>query len=203
LGFTGSLHPLSVVDGIRAAALRTPARTAIVNEDGTRISYTELMAATGRSPLVQWLAAMSAQPSTDENRSAAIPQDPALSHRALLLQALERIVVHAAFDRDGHMALTLPLSGSSAYVAATISLWLGGTLHLLPPGSIERLAEGIAQGRFDTCWIGAADFEALENRAARLPPPSERFVLALCDGAPASSASQRLAEWLGPGRVSQ
>lgn len=170
-----------------------------MDEDGTGVSYAELMTLTGRSPIVQWLAAMSGDPSTDENRTAAL----ALGHRALLLQAFDRIVVHAAFDRDGHMALTLPLSCTSAYVAVTISLWLGGTLHLLSPGSIARLADGIAQGRFDTCWIGAADCEALERRRDPLPPPAESFVLALCDVTPPASARHRLVRWLGPARVSE
>jgi hypothetical protein len=193
LGFTASLHPLSVWDGVRAAALRTPRRTAVVEDDGTAVMYAELMTTSGGSPLRDWLATLRADRSADENRAAA----EGLSHRELVLQAFDRVVVHAAFDRDGHMATTLPSSSPSFFIAATISLWLGGTLHLLPAGDITRLAAGIAEGRFDTCWIGAADLTMLEQHTGPLTPPAERFVLALCEGEP----GPRLKHWLGRERA--
>lgn len=202
MGFTDSLHPLSIDDGIRAAARRMPARVAVVEPDGTSLSYAALIAAAGQhgaaqahpSPVVRWLSAMMADASRDEHRTAAVVDGIALSHRAILLRAFDRIVLHPAFDRDGHLALALPLSSASALVAATISLWLGSTLHLLQPGTLAPLVQGIAEGRFDTCW---ADFDGLGSEP--LPKPAERFVLAVCGGKP----SPRLVDWLGAARVAQ
>lgn len=202
MGFTESLHPLSIDDGIRAAARRTPGRTAVVEPDGTSLSYSALIAAAEQagathahpSPVVRWLSAMMADTSREENRTAATVEGVAISHRTILLRAFDRIVAHAAFDRDGNLAVALPLSSAPALVAATISLWLGGTLHLLRPGDVAPLVRGIADGRFDTCW---ANFDGLEGEP--LPKPAEGFVLAVCNANP----SARLVDWLGASRVTQ
>jgi hypothetical protein len=209
LAFTSSLHQLSIFDGIRAAAARTPHRIAIV-EGGESLSYAQLMAVAGcaqTSPILRWLGSMRVQAPADETQVAATMHDGEstveLSHRELLLLAFDRIVIHAAFDRDGVLAMPLPLSLASAWVAATISLWLGGTLHLLQPGSLDALAHGMAHGRFNTCWLGAAELEALGRRRDALPSPAETFLLAVCDPSPSAQVRERLVAWLGPARVAE
>jgi hypothetical protein len=196
VGFPPSLHPLSIVDGIRASARRTPFRAAVVSGAGC-LSYAELMNAAEHapkhaSPVVQWLAAMMADRSGDENRPAAA----GLSHRAILLRALDNIVVHAAFDRDGTLATSLSPATASGAVAATLSLWLGGTLLVVEPGSPELVA-GIAAGSVHTCWLDVEDSIAFGRMA--LPSPSTNFRLALCEPRP----SARLVEWLGAARVAE
>jgi hypothetical protein len=196
VAFPPSLHPLSIVEGIRASARRTPLRVAVACDAG-RLSYAELLNAAEHaprhaSPVVPWLAAMMADRSDDEYRTAAA----GLSHRAILLRALDNIVVHAAFDRDGTLATSLSPDTASGAVAATLSLWLGGTLLLLEPGS-PQLVAGIAEGSFHTCWLGVEDSIAFERTA--LPSPSASFRLALCEPRPAA----RLVEWLGAARVAE
>ncbi len=198
MGFAPSLHPISIVDGIRAAARRTPLRIAVL-EANEALSYSQLMAAAeaeaGQAELsiVRWLAAMMVDSSDDENRLAPGQK---LSHREIVLRALDTAVVHPVFDRDASMASSLPLDTAAGGVAATLSLWLGGTLHLLLPGSLAPY-EGMATGRFQTCWLGRSDYSVFESKA--WPPPANDFRLALCDGPP----PPRLLEWLGPQRVAE
>ena len=195
----GSLHAISVTDAIRAAAGRTPRRVAVVEGDCT-LTYEALFDAAQRpqpGAVAQWIAAMRADVGDDENRPAAA----GLSHRELALRALDRIVEHGAFDRDGTIACALPFPSPGAYVAATISLWLGSTLQVIPPGDLDRLAEGLAQGRFQTCFLGAAELAALDARRAPLPSPSPEFLLAVCEFASAPDARHRLSQWLGAHRV--
>jgi hypothetical protein len=127
----------------------------------------------------------------------------ALSHRDVLLRAFDRIVVHAAFDRDGVMATPLPFSSAGGVVAVTIALWLGSTVHLLPPGQLGMLAQGIAQGRFNTCWLGDSELAALAKAQQPLPAPADAFVLAVCEQAPSEGLRRRLADWLGAARIAQ
>ena len=213
-GFTGGLHPLSILEGVRAAALRTPRRIALVEGD-MALSYAELMQAAGRvaagephaCAAVQWLGAMSADASAGEGRPAATVQEGSrvrtLSHREVLLRAFDRIVEHAAFDRDGVIATPLPFSSAGGVVAVTIALWLGSTVHLLRPGELAALAQGIAQGRFNTCWLGASELAALAKVQQPLPAPADAFVLAVCEEAPSEGLRRRLADWLGASRVAQ
>jgi hypothetical protein len=238
-------HSLSLVAGIRAAALRTPARIAVVGEDRA-VTYADLLAeasdiAASRydvsaralaavpvadrpdaQAIVAWLAALlvdtpaafvdgeptprdDPEPGVPEDRPAAIVADRgeprALSHRAIILRALNSIVVHASFARDGTSAVLLPLGSPLGVVAAVIPLWLGATLHLLRPGSIDALAEGVASGRFDTAWLGPADYSMLAHDSTRLSRPAVRFRLAVCAGLPMEPVRSRLVEWLGPERV--
>lgn len=185
MGFTASLHPLSLAGAVRASALRTPQRIAVV-EGSRTLAYSDLMAAArdGRphaSPVVRWLAAEMAHDSGGE--------DP--RHRALLLRGLDNVVEHAAFDRDGASASSLPLDTELGAVAAMVSLLLGSTLHIVGP---DGLADGICAGRFQTCWLRC------EQRTWKgLPRPAAAFRLALCAGMPSSG----LIQWLGPQRVAQ
>lgn len=182
MGFTASLHPLSLAGTVRASSLRTPQRIAVVEEKQT-LTYAALIAAAhdGRShasPVVRWLAAEMADEYADEH-----PR-----HRALLLRALDNIVEHAVFDRDGASASALPLDTEIGAVAATVSLLLGGTLHIV---SAHALVDGVAAGRFQTCWLNPAGF------LKEMPRPAAGFRLAICDGTP----STQLIHWLGSDRV--
>ena len=183
MGFTASLHPLSLAGALHASALRTPQRVAVVEDKQQTLTYAALIAAAGdgrshASPVVRWLAAEMAAGSTGEN-----PR-----HRALLLRALDNLVEHAVFDRDGASASSLPLDTQTGAVAATVSLLLGGTLHIVDP---HTLVDGVAAGRFQTCWLDPAGVWK------ELPRPAPGFRLAICDG----TASPQLVHWLGPDRV--
>ena len=185
MGFTASLHPLSLAGAVRASALRTPQRIAVL-EGSRTLTYSDLIAAAqdGRphaSPVVRWLAAEMAHDSGDEN-----PR-----HRALLLRGLDNVVEHAAFDRDGASASSLPLDTDMGAVAAMVSLLLGSTLHIVNP---DGLADGICAGRFQTCWLRCE-----EKTWNGLPRPAAAFRLALCVGTPSSG----LIQWLGSQRVAQ
>lgn len=182
VGFTASLHPLSLAGAVRASALRTPQRIAVVEGQQT-LTYAALMAAArdGRfqtSRVVQWLAAEMADETTGENRR----------HRALILRALDNVVEHAAFDRDGESASSLPLDMEMGAVAATASLLLGATLHIV---NADALVDGVAAGRFQTCWLNPGAI------SKELPRPAPGFRLAICDGTP----SPQLVHWLGSDRV--
>ena len=185
MGFTASLHPLSLAGAVRASALRTPQRIAVI-EGERALTYAALMAAArdGRSnasPVAQWLAAEMADESTGEN----------LRHRAMILRALDNVVEHAAFDRDGASASSLPLDTEMGAVAATVSLLLGSTLHIV---NLDGLADGIGAGRFQTCWLRSE-----EKSWKGLPRPAAAFRLALCVGMPSSE----LIQWLGEERVAE
>jgi hypothetical protein len=166
LEFAASLHPLSIAAALRASAGRTPGRAAVV-QDGNVQSYGELLAAL---------------PATRAVEDAG--------ERALILRALDNIVVHAAFDRDEPMATTLPGNSGLGAVAAAAAIVLGCTLHRI--GS-RQLVAGIAAGDFTTCWIDDIDV------AAALPAPAARFRLALTEREP----SPQLAAWLGTHRVAR
>ena len=185
-GFTASLHPLSLAGAVRASALRRPQRLAVVEDKQPPLSYAALMAAArdGRShasPVVRWLAAEMAQDTAGEN-----PR-----HRTLMLRALDNVVEHAVFDRDGASATTLPLDTEMGATAAMVSLLLGATLHVV---DADALADGIAAGRFQTCWLCCE-----EKLWQGLPRPATVFRLALCIGTPSSE----LIRWLGRDRVAQ
>lgn len=185
MGFTASLHPLSLAGAARASALRTPQRIAVV-EGSRTLTYSDLLAATqdGRphaSPVVRWLAAEMGHDYGGEN-----PR-----HRALLLRALDNVVDHAAFDRDGASASSLPLDTEMGAVAAMVSLLLGSTLHIV---NLDGLADGICAGRFQTCWLRSG-----EKSWKGLPRPAAAFRLALCVGMPSSE----LIQWLGRERVAE
>lgn len=213
-GFTGSLHPLSIVDGVRAAARRTPRRIALV-EGNVRLSYAELMQAADRvaagdlhaCAVAQWLGAMIADPASGENRAAAVVREGSelrtLSHREVLLRAFDHIVVHAAFDRDGVMAMPLPFPSAGGVVAVTIALWLGSTVHMLRPGELASLARGIAEGRFHTCWLGDRELAALAKAQQPLAAPADAFVLAVCEQVLSEGLRRRLEDWLGAARIAQ
>ena len=163
---------------MHAAAVRTPQRIAVV-EGERALSYVTLMnlvdeGKTGSSRVIEWLIAELVRETAEES-----PR-----HRALLLRALDNVVEHAVFDRDGVTASALPLSTPLGAVAATVSLVLGGTLHF-----VERdgLWEGAVAGRFQTVWVNPGDL--VED----LPNPAPGFRLALCNGPP----SPRLTQWLG------
>jgi hypothetical protein len=166
LGFAASLHPLSLAAAVRASALRTPHRVAVV-ENGVARTYADL------------LSTVPAQDSDEDPRE-----------RALMLRALDNVVQHPVFDRDAVTASSLPPMSETGAVAAAVALILGCTLHRV--GGLE-LAEGIAAGRFQTCWLAS---DALPGD---LPPPASGFRLALCDGEP----SPRLISWLGLERVTR
>ena len=185
MGFTASLHPLSLAGAFRAAVLRTPQRIAVV-EGSRAVTYAELMAAVQNgapdpSGMARWLAS--------ERASEAMTENP--RHRALLLRAFDNVVEYAAFDRDDISASTLPLDTPVGAVAATVSLVLGATLYLV---DAEALAEGVAAGRFQTCWLRPG-----ETTRTEWFPPAVRFRLALCDGSPTPD----LIHWLGPQRVAE
>jgi hypothetical protein len=185
VGFTASLHPLSLAGAVRASALRTPQRIAVL-EGSRTLTYSDLMAAMqgGRphaTQVVRWLAAEMVHDSGDEN-----PR-----HRAFLLRGLDNVVAHAAFDRDGTSASSLPLDTEMGAVAAIVSLLLGSTLHIVTP---DGLADGICAGRFQTCWLRSD-----ESSWKGLPRPAAAFRLALCVGMPSSA----LIQWLGPQCVAE
>jgi hypothetical protein len=135
VGFTASLHPLSLSSAIRAAALRTPGRIAIA-QPGQAVTYGEI------------LATLDAAPPATENAL----------ERALLLRALDHIVEFPVFDRDGEFACTLPLDSSFGALAAAITLVLGATLHVV---DVSGLAAGLAEGRFQACWLRAEEERTL------------------------------------------
>ena len=166
LEFAASLHPLSLAAAIRAAAGRTPGRAAVV-EGGNLRTYAELLA----------------------DLPAARPGEDG-TERALILRALDNIVVHAAFDRDEPMATTLPADKGLGAVAATAAIVLGCTLHRVTQ---QVLVEGIAAGDFTTCWIDALEIPG------EPPTPAPSFRLALCEHDP----SPRLLAWLGRQRVAR
>jgi hypothetical protein len=97
--------------------------------------------------------------------------------------------------------MPLPLETARGLVAATISLWLGSTLHLLRHGALDVLVVGISSGQFETAWLGAAEFAALEQGHGPLPRAADSFRLLICDGLPPARARGRLIEWLGAGRL--
>ena len=166
LEFAASLHPLSIAAALRASAGRTPGRAAVV-QDGNVQTYADLL--------------------------AALPDTRAVEdarERALILRALDNIVVHAAFDRDQPMATTLAADSGLGALAATAAVVLGCTLHRVDG---RQLVEGIAGGDFTTCWIDDID------TAAGLPAPAARFRLALTEREP----SPQLAAWLGAHRVAR
>jgi hypothetical protein len=201
MAFAASLHPLSLAAALRASALRAPARTALA-AGGEVLTYADLLRPGGRyaSYTARWLAGLMAQPEGDENQVAASLRDGALTHREAALRALDNIVVHAAYDRDGTLACTLPPDSRNGVVAATIALWLGATLHQEPPGEIDAVLDGIAAGRLHTWWLGGADARALEKHPAP-PAPSPNFRMAVLAEAPAAAIRARLEGWLGAQRV--
>ena len=165
MGFTESLHPLSVSGALRAAALRTPGRVALV-QAGQAVTYGEILSTLDAAP--------------------PAAEDPV--ERALLLRALDNIVEFPVFDRDGVSACTLPLDSPLGALAATITMLLGATLHVV---DLPALAAGIADGRFQICWLRAD--EALAVR------PAASFRMAFCQGAPA----RELADSVGADKVSE
>ena len=150
MGFTESLHPLSVPGAFRAAALRTPQRIALV-QHGEAITYAQVL-------------------STLE--ISGKDEDP--TERDLLLRALDTIVEFPVFDRDGVFASTLPLDSPLGSLAATITLLLGATLHVLELAEAEQ---GIADGRFQVAWLRSGE------RLTVTPPAA--FRIAFVDGSPA------------------
>lgn len=204
MAFAASLHSLSLADAFRASALRTPGRVALA-AGGEILSYSDLLRPQpGRkygSPIAVWLAEVMAQPRDGEDRPAAVLRDGAMSHRETALRALDNIVEHAAYDRDGTLVCTLAPDTLNAVVAATIALWLGGTLRLEPPGAPAAVLEGIAAGSLHTWWLGRSDAGVLEASLATLPAPSPEFRLAvLAEEVPAATRA-RLAGWLGEARL--
>jgi len=167
LGFTPSLHPLSLAAALRASALRTPGRIAVV-EGGVTRTYAELLA-----------TFPGARPGED-------PRE-----RALMLRALDNVAEYAVFDRDAVTASCLPPTSETGAVAAAVALILGCTLHRV---NGRELAQGVAAGRFQTCWLASVDLPQGD-----LPPPAPELRLALCDGEP----SPRLISWLGRERVAR
>jgi len=203
MAFAASLHPLSLADAFRASALRTPGRIALV-AGGEVLSYADLLhpprGKTYASQTARWLVELIAQPPGGEDRPAAALRDGALSHREAALGALDNIVMHAAYDRDDTLACTLPPDTRNGVVAATIALWLGGTLHQEPPGELAAVLGGIAAGRFHTWWLGRADAEAL-GKVSALPAPSPKFRMAVLAEPPSAAVRARLDGWLGAERV--
>jgi hypothetical protein len=203
MSFPPSLHPISLVRTFQASARRTPAKLAVIGEDYA-LTYAELMAQASNqtrasNPIADWIASMMAS-ETDEHGPAATVMEGSealtLSHRTLALRALNCIVEHARFGRErATMALGLPLDCARGRVAATISLWLGSTLHLARPGTCIEL---IASGKCDTAWLGSSDWGAI---AAGLPSPPNSFRLAICDGLPPAAVRTALVDWLGAARV--
>lgn len=176
-GFTASLHPLSLADAVRASALRTPGRIAVV-DGGAALTYAGI-AAGGASRIARWLS---------QFQGHRDGEDP--GERALILRALDNVVQHAAFDRDEATASSLPLDTEAGATAAALALLLGCTLHLV---DARELAAGVAAGTFRTCWLAAAQVPE------GAPAPAAGFRLALCEGAPPAS----LVRWLGQDRVAQ
>jgi hypothetical protein len=165
VGFTDSLHPLSISGAFRAAALRTPGRIALVQQ-GQGVTYREMLA----------------------TLDSAAPETEDAIERALLLRAFDNIVEFPVFDRDGASACTLPLDSPLGALAATITMLLGATLHVV---DLPALATGIATGHFQTCWLRAD--EAATSLAAA------SFRMAFCEGRP----SRELVDWLGAERVAE
>lgn len=203
MAFASSLHSLSLADAFRASALRTPGRVALA-AGGEVLAYADLLRPrAGGKPVSQtarWLAEVMAQPRGGEDRPAAVLRDGAMSHRETALRALDNIVEHAAYDRDGTLVCTLAADTRNAVVAATIALWLGATLQQEPPGEVEAVLDGIAAGRFHTWWLGRADAEALAGRSA-LPAPPASFRMAILGEALPAAAREPLAGWLGQARL--
>ena len=90
------------------------------------------------------------------------------------------------FDRDGASACTMPLDSPLGALAATITMVLGATLHVV---DLPALAAGIASGRFQTCWLRAD-----EAATARAPVS---FRMAFCEGRP----TREFVDWLGAERL--
>ena len=203
MAFAASLHPLSLAAAFRASALRTPGRVAL-EAGGEVLSYADLLRPQPdrkyASPTAVWLAGVMAQPPDGEGRSAVALREGSMSHREVALRALDNIVEHAAYDRDGTLACTLPTDTRNAIIAATIALWLGATLHQGPPGEIGPVLHGIGAGRFETWWLGRADADALARHAA-LPAPPASFRMAILAEPASAAVRERLAGWLGAARL--
>jgi len=124
-------------------------------------------------------------------------QPLALSHRTLIVRALNAAVMHAAFSRDTISATPLPLATAAGTVAAIAPLWLGGTVHFVDAAGI---VERIVRGEINQAWFGpsAADLPMLEV----IPPPAPpEFRLAILTARPSPAAWARWIAWLGEDRV--
>ena len=147
-----SLHDLSVYDALRASALRTPAKLALVSA-GTSYRYAELLAQ-APAPLSTWL-----HPARDENTRFAA----SLTHRELMLRVLELAVRTRAFSRDTDSAVAIAADTDTTLcvVALLAPLVVGGTVRRL--NHAEAVA-AIAAGTVNQAWL-----ESIEALAPPLP----------------------------------
>lgn len=202
-----------MVDAVRASSLRIPDRIAVF-DDNSKLSYRQLFAAiqTGNaaahpSELVRWLATMHVGPSADENRTAMIVHheggERAVSHRELILDAMDMIVQHPVFDRDGCIGLSVSLESRLGAVAMAISLILGCTVAIFKSPGLGSVAEAIRRGSIQTWFLGSSQYAELEKAAIQdVAEPSPTFQRAFCDGKPPAPSYTQLVEWLGTERLS-
>lgn len=132
---SGSLRELSLVGTIRAAAARTPSRTAIEAADRA-LTYAALVAVidsdapTAASTEIDRLIAILRSVRTERGEATVVAHD--LTQRELLLRALDDIVIDAAPSRDARVQSWLPIDTVDGLIAAITPLLIGATLVLAP-----------------------------------------------------------------------